>query len=317
MEQGAKIYVAGHTGLVGSAIARELKRQGYNNLCLIPHRGLDLRDQRATEEFFGKEKPEYVFMAAATVGGVLINDTLTGKFLYDNLAMSMNVIHAAYKFGVKKLLYMGSGCVYPRMAEQPVREESLLTGEFEKTNEAYAVAKLSGLKMCEYYNKQYGTDFISCMPCNAYGPGDNFDLESSHVVPALIRKAHKAKVEHAASVTVWGTGKPVREFIYIDDIASACVFLMRHYSGNSCINIGTGEELTIQKLTEIVCREVGFHGEIRNDLGKPDGAPRRVLDSSKLFAMGWRPSVGFAEGIQRTYQDFLGQEGKYTGKKDG
>ena len=202
MELEAKIYVAGHTGLVGSAIVRELGRQGYKNLCLISHHELDLRDQRATEDFFREEKPEYVFMAAATVGGVLINDRLTGQFLYDNLAMSMNVIHAAYKFGVKKLLYMGSGCVYPRMAEQPVKEEALLTGEFEKTNEAYAVAKLSGLKMCEYYNKQYGTDFISCMPCNAYGPGDNFDLESSHVVPALIRKAHKAKMEHAAFVKI-------------------------------------------------------------------------------------------------------------------
>lgn len=317
MEQEAKIYVAGHTGLVGSAIVRELGRQGYKNLCLISHHELDLRDQRATEDFFREEKPEYVFMAAATVGGVLINDTLTGQFLYDNLAMSMNVIHAAYKFGVKKLLYMGSGCVYPRMAEQPVKEEALLTGEFEKTNEAYAVAKLSGLKMCEYYNKQYGTDFISCMPCNAYGPGDNFDLESSHVVPALIRKAHKAKMEHAAFVTVWGTGRPIREFIYIDDIASACVFLMRRYSGDSCINIGTGTEFTIQELTEIVCREVGFHGEVKNDLEKPDGAPRRILDSSKLFAMGWRPSVGFAEGIRRTYQDFLEQEGKYTGKRNG
>lgn len=316
MEQEAKIYVAGHTGLVGSAIVRELKRQGYNNLCFRSHCELDLRNQKDTEDFFGTEKPEYVFMAAATVGGVLINDTLTGKFLYDNLAMSMNVIHAAYKFGVKKMLYLGSGCVYPRLAEQPVREEALLTGEFEKTNEAYAIAKLSGLKMCEYYNKQYGTDFISCMPCNAYGPGDNFDPESSHVVPALIRKAHKAKVEHAGSITVWGTGKPIREFIYIDDIASASVFLMGHYSGNSCINIGTGTEFSIQELTEIVCREVGFQGKIVHDLEKPDGAPRRLLDSSKLFAMGWRPSVSFAEGIQKTYQDYLEWEGKYTGKRD-
>lgn len=317
MEREAKIFVAGHTGLVGSAIVRELRRQGYSSLCLIPHYELDLRNQKETEDFFARERPEYVFMAAATVGGVLINDTLTGKFIYDNLAMSMNVIHAAYKFSVKKLLYMGSGCVYPRMAEQPVKEEALLTGEFEKTNEAYAVAKLSGLKMCEYYNKQYATNFISCMPCNAYGPGDNFDLESSHVVPALIRKAHKAKMEHADFVTVWGTGKPIREFIYIDDIANACVLLMKHYSGNPCINIGTGTEFSIQELTEIVCREVGFYGEIRNDLEKPDGAPRRILDSSKLFAMGWRPSVGFAEGIRRTYRYFLEQEESYTRKKDG
>ncbi|MCI8490142.1 MAG: GDP-L-fucose synthase [Lachnospiraceae bacterium] len=311
MEKSSKIYVAGHTGLVGSAIIRELKRQGYYNLCIVSHKELDLRNQKDTEDFFEREKPEYVFLAAAVVGGVLINDMLPGKFLYDNLAISMNVIHTAYKFGIKKLLYMGSGCVYPKLTDQPIREESLLTGDLEKTNEAYAVAKIAGIKMCEYYNKQYGMNFISCMPCNAYGPGDNFDLNSSHVVPALIRKAHEAKMQNADSIVMWGTGNPVREFIYIDDIANACVFLMNHYIGNTCINIGTGTEFTIRDLTEIVCDVVGFQGTIVNDLTKPDGSPRKLLDSSKIFTLGWRPSVNFSEGIQRTYQDFLEHEEQY------
>lgn len=245
------------------------------------------------------------------MGGVLINDTLPGKFLYDNLAMSMNVIHSSYLAGVKKLLYMGSGCIYPKFAEQPIQEGALLSGALEKTNEAYAVAKIAGLKLCEYYNKQYGTDFISCMPCNAYGPGDHFGLESSHVVPALIRKAHEAKKNHAESIVMWGTGMPVREFIYIDDIASACVFLMGHYTGDECINVGTGTEYTIRELTQIVCNVVGFQGKVVNDLGKPDGAPRKLLDSSKIFALGWKPNVSFAEGIQKTYQDFLANEEKY------
>ncbi len=311
MEKDAKIFVAGHTGLVGSAIVRELASKGYNNLCLASHKELDLRNQKDTEAFIQKEKPEYVFMAAATVGGVLINDTLPGKFLYDNLAMSMNVIHSSYLAGVKKLLYMGSGCIYPKFAKQPIQEGALLSGALEKTNEAYAVAKIAGLKLCEYYNKQYGTEFISCMPCNAYGPGDHFGLESSHVVPALIRKAHEAKKNHAESIVMWGTGLPVREFIYIDDIASACVFLMGHYTGDECINVGTGTEYTIRELTQIVCDVVGFQGKVVNDLGKPDGAPRKLLDSSKIFALGWKPTVSFAEGIQKTYQDFLANEEKY------
>lgn len=316
MKRDAKIYVAGHTGLIGSAIVRELMKQGYQNLCVASHNELDLRRQKETEDFLKREKPEYVFMAAATVGGVFANDMLTGRFLYDNLAISMNVIHAAYKFGVKKLLYMGSGCIYPKFAEQPVKEESLLSGEFEKTNEAYAIAKLSGLKMCEYYNKQYGTNFISCMPCNAYGPGDNFDLGSSHVVPALIRKVHEAKQQNDVSVIIWGTGSPIREFIYSDDIAAASIFLMEHYSGDTCINIGTGTEYTVKELTEIICNVVGFQGKIVNDLTKPDGMPRRLLDSSKLFAMGWRPSVDFSEGIRRTYQDYLENEKNYIEKRN-
>lgn len=314
MEKDAKIYIAGHTGLVGSSIVRELTRQGYCNLCFASHSELDLRNQKDTEAFFEKEKPEYVFMAAATVGGVYINDTLPGKFMYDNLAISMNVIHAAYQFGVKKLLYMGSGCIYPKFAEQPIKEEALLTGELEKTNEAYAIAKIAGVKMCEYYNKQYGTDFISCMPCNAYGPGDDFDPNASHVVSALIRKAHEAKKTNADSIVMWGTGTPIREFIYIDDVAGACVFLMNHYMGNECINVGTGTEYTIKELAQIICDVVGFEGEIVNDLTKPDGTPRKLLDSSKIFELGWHPEVDFSEGIRRTYRDFLDNENKYLKK---
>lgn len=311
MNKQSKIYVAGHTGLVGSAIVRELHRRGYENLCLASHSELDLRSQEATECFFEKERPKYVFMAAATVGGVYINDTLPGKFIYDNLAISINVIHAAQKYGVKKLLYMGSGCIYPKLAEQPIKEEALLSGSLEKTNEAYAIAKIAGIKMCEYYNKQYGTDFISCMPCNAYGPGDHFDLNASHVIPALIRKAHDAKKRQMQEIVMWGTGTPVREFIYIDDIASACVFLMDHYSGNECVNVGTGTEFTIQQLTEMVCKVVGFQGRITKDLSKPDGTPRKLLDSSKIFAMGWHPAIDFEEGIRRTYADFLEHEREY------
>jgi GDP-L-fucose synthase len=311
MDKESKIYVAGHTGLVGSAIVRKLREEKYSNLILKTHEELDLTRQENTEEFFEQEKPEYVFVAAATVGGVLINDKLPAKFMYENMMISANVIHAAYKVGVRKLLYMGSGCIYPRLADQPIKEESLLTGKVEKTNEAYALAKIAGVKMCEFYNKQYGTDFISCMPCNAYGPGDNFDENGSHVVPALIRKAHKAKLEQASSMIMWGTGSPIREFIYIDDIADACVFLMNHYSGNETINVGTGTEFTIKELTDKVNKVVGFEGSIEHDLTKPDGAPRKLLDSSKIFAMGWKPKVSFEEGIRRTYQDFLEHQDEY------
>lgn len=300
-----KIYVAGHTGLVGSAIVRRLKAEGFTNLILKPHEGLELRNQAAVEKFFEMEKPDYVFLAAATVGGVLANDTLPGEFLYDNLAISMNVIHAAYRFDVKKLLYMGSACMYPKIAEQPIKESALLTGELEKTNEAYAIAKIAGLKMCEYYNRQYGTDFISCMPCNTYGPGDNFDLEGGHVVPALIRRFYEAKINQAPEVVTWGTGKPIREFIYIDDIASAAVFLMQNYSGNETVNVGTGTEYTIGQLAEIIKDVVGYEGKIVHDLSKPDGMPRKLLDSIKIFEMGWRPEVSFADGIEITLKDYI------------
>ena len=283
MDKQSKIYVAGDTGLVGSAIVRELRRQGYGNLLIMPHKELDLRNQQEVNDWFKKERPEYVFLAAATVGGVVVNDRFPGTFFYDNLAIGMNAIHAAHENGVKKLLYFGSNCIYPRAAPQPYKEESLLTGLPEKTNEAYAVAKIACVKMCEFYNRQYGTDFISCMPCSAYGPGDNFDPEGSHVVPALIRKFHEAKGSGASEVVMWGTGKPYREFIYIDDIAKAAIFLMNQYSGNEPVNIGTGAEYTIGELAEIIRRVVGFEGEIVNDTSKPDGTPKKLLDSSKIF----------------------------------
>ena len=304
MEKKAKIFIAGHTGLVGSAIERRLKAGGYDNLCLISHKALDLRNQAAVNEFFKREKPDYVFMSAATVGGVLANNIRPTEFIYDNLAISLHVIHAAYQNDVKKLLYMGSNCIYPRMAPQPIREESLLTGLLEPTNEAYAIAKIAGLKLCEYYKKQYGADFITCMPCNAYGPGDNYAEEASHVVAALIRRVICAKENGENSIIMWGTGNPLREFIYIDDLADACVFLMERYSGTECINIGTGMAYTIQELTEAVCKGAGYEGKIVNDLSKPDGVPKKLLDSSHLFSLGWKPQIGFEEGIQRTLRDF-------------
>ena len=316
MDKQSKIYVAGDTGLVGSAIVRELRRQGYGNLLIMPHKELDLRNQQEVNDWFKKERPEYVFLAAATVGGVVVNDRFPGTFFYDNLAIGMNAIHAAHENGVKKLLYFGSNCIYPRAAPQPYKEESLLTGLPEKTNEAYAVAKIACVKMCEFYNRQYGTDFISCMPCSAYGPGDNFDPEGSHVVPALIRKFHEAKGSGASEVVMWGTGKPYREFIYIDDIAKAAIFLMNQYSGNEPVNIGTGAEYTIGELAEIIRRVVGFEGEIVNDTSKPDGTPKKLLDSSKFFSLGWRPETDFETGIRITYEDFVKNKQKHI-KKGG
>lgn len=305
MIKNDKIYIAGYTGLVGSAIERELRKQGFENLCGVPHREMDLRDQSAVGDFFKREKPDYVFMAAATVGGVVINDKMPATFFYDNIAMTVNVLDAAYRNGVKKLLYMGSSCIYPKFAEQPIKEEYLLTGALEKTNEAYALAKISGVKMCEFYNREFGTDFISCMPCNAYGPGDNFDPEGSHVVPALIRKFHEAKLQNQPEVVMWGTGKPIREFIFIDDIARAAVFLMQNYSGNETVNVGTGTEYSIGELAEVIRGVVGYTGKVTNDLTKPDGTPRKLVDSSKIFAMGWRPEVSFEKGIRITYEDYV------------
>lgn len=311
MDKESKIYVAGHTGMVGSAICRELNNQGYENLIVVSHHDLDLRNQQATLDFFMKEKPDYVFMAAATVGGVFINNIQPARFMYDNLAIAINTLDAAFKAGVKKLLYMGSGCVYPKITDRPMIEDDLLSAPLEKTNEAYAIAKISGIKMCEFYNRQYGTNFISCMPCNAYGPGDNYDPDGSHVVPALIRKAYTAKQKNAESIVMWGTGTPVREFIYIDDIANACIFLMNNYDGNECLNIGTGKEITIEELTRVVCDVVGFKGQIIKDLSKPDGTPRKLLDSSKIFNLGWRPCVDFDEGMKITFNDFIKNESKY------
>lgn len=318
MDKHEKIYIAGHTGLVGSAIVRELKRQGFSNLCVKSHGELDLRDQMAAQAFLAAEKPDYVFMAAATVGGVAINDRQPARFFYDNLSMTQNVIHGAYLAGVKKLLYMGSSCIYPKFARQPIREDSLLTGALESTNEAYAIAKIAGVKMCAFYNREYGTDFISCMPCNAYGPGDSYDPEGSHVIPALLRKFHEAKERGSSHAVLWGSGKAVREFIYIDDIARAAVFLMEKYSGDETVNVGTGTEYTIRELAEIIRRVVGFDGGIEYDLSKPDGTPRKLVDTSKIFAMGWRPETDFDTGICLTYTDYVEHLERYqAGRKHG
>jgi GDP-L-fucose synthase len=305
MELNSKIYVAGHRGMVGSAIVRELQRQGYTNIITRTHKELDLCRQDAVEAFFETEKPEYVFLAAAKVGGIIANERHLADFMYDNMILEMNVIHAAWKNGCKKLEFLGSSCIYPRMAPQPMQESCLLTGELEKTNEAYALAKISGLKYCEFLNRQYGTDYISVMPTNLYGPNDNYHPEHSHVLPALIRRFHEAKESGAASVTCWGTGKPLREFLYVDDLANLCVFLMNHYSGNETVNAGTGKELSIKELTELVAKVVGYEGEILWDTTRPDGTPRKLLDVSKATALGWTYKTELEEGIRLAYKDFL------------
>ncbi len=305
MEKDAKIYVAGHRGMVGSAIIRKLEEQGYSNLIVKSHQELDLLDQGAVTAFFEQERPDYVFLAAAKVGGIVANAEAKADFLYENMMMEMNVIYHAWRTGCRKLLFLGSSCIYPRMAPQPMPESCLLTSELEKTNEAYALAKISGLKYCEYLNEQYGTDYISVMPTNLYGPNDNYHPTHSHVLPALIRRFHEAKVNGAKEVACWGTGKPLREFLYVDDLADACVYLMNHYSGNETVNIGTGKELTIRELTEMVARIVGYDGKIQWDDSKPDGTPRKLLDIGKLTALGWKYKTELEEGIRRTYQDFL------------
>lgn len=305
MDITSKIYVAGHNGMVGSALVRRLQAGGFTNILSRSSRELDLRRQSEVESFFESEQPDYVFLAAAKVGGILANSTYPADFLYDNMIMEMNVIHSAQLNEVKKLLFLGSSCIYPKFAPQPIREESLLTGELEPTNESYALAKISGLKYCEYLNRQYGTDFISCMPTNLYGPNDNYHSQNSHVLPALIRRIHEAKINHLPSVTVWGTGKVLREFLYVDDLADACVFLMKHYSGNATVNIGTGEDLTIGELAQLVKEVVGYTGELIFDTTKPDGTPRKLLDISKLTGLGWRYKTSLRDGLQLTYQDFL------------
>ena len=305
MEKDAKIYVAGHHGMVGSAILRALQAQGYRNFVLRTSKELDLRRQEAVEAFFAAEKPDSVFLAAAKVGGILGNAQSPADFMYDNMILEMNVLHAAWQSGVKKLLFLGSSCIYPRMAPQPMKEDCLLTSSLEKTNEAYALAKISGLKYCEYLNRQYGTDFISVMPTNLYGKNDNYHPEHSHVLPALIRRFHEAKVSGAKEVTCWGTGTPLREFLYVDDLADACVFLMNTYSGNETVNLGTGKELSIKDLTELVAEVVGYEGEIKWDTTKPDGTPRKLLDVSKLEKLGWKYKTELKEGIEETYRDFL------------
>ena len=305
MEKDAKIYVAGHRGMVGSAIMRELARQGYTNIITRTHRELDLTRQEEVESFFAAQKPQYVFLAAAKVGGIVANESALADFMYDNMILEMNVVHSAWQNGCKKLEFLGSSCIYPRMAPQPLKEEYLLSGYLEKTNEAYALAKISGLKYCEYLNRQYGTDFISVMPTNLYGPNDNYHPTHSHVLPALIRRFHEAKEQGLTQVTCWGDGSPLREFLYVDDLANLCVFLMNHYSGNETVNAGTGKELTIKELTEKVAAVVGYTGEILWDTSKPNGTPRKLLDVSKSKAMGWEPKTSLEEGIRLTYQDFL------------
>ncbi|MBQ2368190.1 MAG: GDP-L-fucose synthase [Bacteroidaceae bacterium] len=305
MEKSAKIYVAGHRGMVGSAIVRELQRNGYTNIVTRTHKELDLCRQQAVEEFFAAERPEYVFLAAAKVGGIVANSNALADFMYENMILEMNVIHAAWQNGCKKLLFLGSSCIYPRLAPQPMREDCLLTSSLEPTNEAYALAKISGLKYCEYLNRQYGTDFISVMPTNLYGINDNYHPTHSHVLPALIRRFHEAKEAGLSTVTCWGDGSPLREFLYVDDLADLCLFLMNNYSGNETVNAGTGKEITIKALTELVAEVVGYDGEILWDTSKPNGTPRKLLDVSKSAAMGWKYRTELKDGIKAAYEDFL------------
>lgn len=304
MEKDAKIYVAGHKGMVGSAIVRELNRQGYHNIVMRTHQELDLTRQEAVEKFFDIEKPEYVFHPAGKVGGIVANAESPADFIYENMMMEMNVIHTALKNRVRKLEFLGSSCIYPRLAPQPMKENCLLTSELEKTNEAYALAKISGLKYCEYLNKQYGTNFISVMPTNLYGINDNYHPTHSHVLPALIRRFHEAKESGTESVTCWGDGSPLREFLYVDDLANLCVFLMNNYNGNETVNAGTGKEVSIKELTKMVAKVVGFKGEILWDISKPNGTPRKLLDVSKATSLGWTYKTELEDGIRCSYKDF-------------
>jgi len=305
LAQDARIYVAGHRGLVGSAIWRELERSGFTHLIGHTRSELDLLDAAAVQKFYVDEKPEYVIDAAAKVGGILANDTQPAEFLFQNLQIETNLIHGAWQAGVKKLLFLGSSCIYPKFAPQPLKEEYLLTGPLEPTNEWYAIAKIAGIKLCAAYRRQYGCHFISAMPTNMYGPNDNYDLKTSHVLPALIRKFHEAKLNRAASVTCWGTGNPLREFLYSDDLARACVFLLENYDEELFINIGYGSDISIRELAETVRRVVGFQGKVVWDTSKPDGTPRKLMDSSRLFALGWRPQIDLSVGIKLAYADFL------------
>lgn len=304
MDRNAKIYVAGHKGLVGSAIVRNLKKRGYKNIITRTHGELDLKNQKAVEEFWRDEEPEYVYLAAAKVGGILANDQYPADFIYENLMIQNNVIKAAHDFNAKKLLFLGSTCIYPKNAPQPIKEEYLLSGFLEPTNEAYAIAKIAGLEMCKFFKRQYGDNFISCMPTNLYGPYDNFDLKSSHVLPALIRKFHEAKEEGKPSVEVWGTGTPLREFLHVDDMADACIFLMENYNGEEHVNIGTGEEVSIKRLAETVKEIIGYKGQLLFNSDKPDGTPRKLTDITKLHELGWKHSINLKEGIEDSYKWF-------------
>ena len=305
MNKRSRIYVAGHGGLVGAAMVRCLKKAGYDNLILRTHEEMDLTRQGSVEAFFEKERPDYVVMAAAKVGGILANATFPADFIYQNLVMETHIIHAAHIYGVKKLLFLGSSCIYPKHCPQPMKEEHLLSGYLESSNEPYAVAKIAGIKMCQAYNRQYGTRFISLMPTNLYGPGDNFNLETSHVLPALIRKFHEAKISGDASVEIWGTGKPRREFLHVDDLADACLFLMNHYEETEIVNVGVGKDLSIRDLAEMISGVVRFDGQLRFDVSKPDGTPLKLLDVSRLAALGWQAKIPLKEGIRRTYQHYV------------
>ena len=313
MNKQDRIYVAGHRGLVGSAIVRRLKADGYENLVFRTSKELDLREQQAVRDFFSAEKPDYVILAAARVGGILANDTYPADFIYDNLMMEANVIHASYQNDVKKLLALGSTCIYPKMAAQPLKEEYLLSGPLEPTNEWYAVAKIAGIKMCQAFQRQHGRKFIAAMPTNLYGPGDNFDLENSHVLPAMIRKFYEAKLNQRPSVTLWGTGKALREFLHVDDLAEACLFLLQQYNDPEIVNIGVGKDLSIADLADIVRDVVGFEGEIVYDASKPDGTPRKLVDTSKINGLGWQAKTGLAEGVENTYRWFLDNVGNLRG----
>ena len=312
MDKQDKIYIAGHRGMVGSAIMRRLQKAGFTNFIAKTSSELDLRNQAAVHDFFAEEKPDYVFLAAAKVGGILANNTYRGEFLYDNLMIQNNVIHAAHMNQVKKLMFLGSSCIYPKLAPQPLKEEYLLTGELESTNEPYAIAKITGIKMCDAYRSQYGSNFISVMPTNLYGPNDNYDLHNSHVLPALIRKFHEAKLSQEPFVTIWGSGKPRREFLHADDLADACVFLMDNYNDPGFVNIGTGDDIEIKELALLVKKIVGYTGEMKHDLGKPDGTPRKLLDITKLQGMGWKAKIALEQGIATVYEEFSQGKGMKT-----
>jgi GDP-L-fucose synthase len=305
MEKNSKIYVAGHRGMVGSAIVRKLKQEGFENIITRTSAELDLRNQAAVDDFFSKERPAYVFLAAAKVGGILANNTYRAQFLYDNLMMESNIIHASYVTAVQKLLFLGSSCIYPKLAEQPMKEEALLTGLLEPTNEPYAISKIAGIKLCEAFRDQYGCNYVAAMPTNLYGQGDNYNLETSHVIPAMLRKFHEGKVNNAGSVTIWGSGTPLREFMYVDDLADACVFIMQEYNDKLFLNVGTGEEISIGDLARVVGEVVGFTGNIVFDSSKPDGTPRKLMDSGRLHKLGWKHKTSLKEGLEHTYKLFV------------
>lgn len=308
MEFTSRIYVAGHRGMVGSAILRKLQSKGHTNFILKTSAELDLRDQAQVNSFFATEKPDYVFLAAAKVGGIHANNTYRAEFIYDNLMIQNNVIHAAYQHGVKKLMFLGSSCIYPKLAPQPLKEDYLLTGPLEETNEPYALAKITGIKLCESYRRQYGCNFIAAMPTNLYGPNDNYNLNNSHVLPALIRKFHEAKENNAPEVVVWGTGTPMREFLHVDDLGEACYFLMQNYNGEQHVNVGTGSDITIKDLALLVKKIVGYTGPIAHDLSKPDGTPRKLMDVGLLHSLGWKHNIELEEGIRQVYEDFKKKE---------